>query len=79
MDQALNELNIKDLEFGYVHAVSGPGKISIKFHFSFADDIPVFVLGCLVIICITTVFTLACFSKCSFFQFILIQLLRRII
>ena len=45
MDQAMNELNIKDPEFGYVHAVSGPGKIL----FSFPMYTGKYALGCLVI------------------------------
>jgi hypothetical protein len=29
----MSELDIKDSEFGYVHAVSGPGIIFVKFCF----------------------------------------------
>ena len=31
MDESMKDLNIKDTEFGYVHAVSGPGMIFVKF------------------------------------------------
>ena len=38
MNESMKELNIKDTEFGYVHAVSGPGIIFEKFWGNLISD-----------------------------------------